>query len=57
MLEAVGLELAVQLPEQILTVSQAVESGAERLSIAVCTFMNKALTDPDWIRALITVVR
>ncbi|WP_228462359.1 TetR/AcrR family transcriptional regulator [Alloalcanivorax profundimaris] len=45
-LEAVGLELAVQLSEQILTVSEAVESGAERLSIAVRTFMNKARTDP-----------
>ncbi|KYZ84849.1 TetR family transcriptional regulator [Alcanivorax sp. KX64203] len=55
--EAVGLELAVQLSEQILTVSEAVESGAERLSIAVRTFMNKARTDPDWTRALITVVR
>lgn len=52
-----GLELAVQLSEQILTVSEAVESGAERLSIAVRTFMNKARTDPDWTRALITVVR
>lgn len=56
-LEAVGLELAVQLSEQILTVSEAVDSGAERLSIAVRTFMNKARTDPDWTRALITVVR
>ena len=56
-LEAVGLELAVQLSEQILTVSEAVESAAERLSIAVRTFMNKARTDPDWTRALITVVR
>ena len=56
-LEAVGLELAVQLSEQILTVSEAVDNGAERLSIAVRTFMNKARTDPDWTRALITVVR
>ena len=56
-LEVVGLELAVQLSEQILTVSEAVDSGAERLSIAVRTFMNKARTDPDWTRALITVVR
>ncbi len=56
-LEAVGLELAVQLSEQILTVSEAVDSGAERLSIAVRTFMNKARTDPDWTRTLITVVR
>ncbi|WOD29603.1 TetR/AcrR family transcriptional regulator [Alloalcanivorax xenomutans] len=56
-LEAVGLELAVQLSEQTLTVSEAVDSGAERLSIAVRTFMNKARTDPDWTRALITVVR
>lgn len=56
-LEAVGLELAVQLSEQILTVSEAVGSGAERLSIAVRTFMNKARSDPDWTRALITVVR
>lgn len=56
-LEAVGLELAVQLSEQILTVSEAVDSGAVRLSIAVRTFMNKARTDPDWTRALITVVR
>ncbi|MED5602828.1 TetR/AcrR family transcriptional regulator [Alloalcanivorax sp.] len=55
-LEAFGLELAVQLSEQILTVSEAVDSGAERLSIAVRTFMNKARTDPDWTRALITVV-
>jgi AcrR family transcriptional regulator len=47
-LEAVGLELAV---------SEAVDSGAERLSIAVRTFMNKARTDPDWTRTLITVVR
>ena len=54
MLEAVGLELAVQLSEQILTVSEAVESAAERLSIAVRTFMNKARTDPDWTRALVT---
>ena len=45
-LEAVGLELAVQLSEQILTVSEALDSGAERLSIAVRTFMNKARTDP-----------
>lgn len=56
-LEAVGLELAVQLSEQILTISEVVESGAERLSIAVRTFMNRAFTDPDWTRALITVVR
>ena len=48
MLEAVGLELAVQLSEQILTVSEAVDSGTERLSIAVRTCMNKARTDPDW---------
>lgn len=33
------------------------DSGAERLSIAVRTFMNKVRTDPDWTRALITVVR
>lgn len=45
MLEAVGLELTVQLSEQILTVSEAVDSGAERLSIAVRTFMNKARSD------------
>ncbi|CUR47454.1 hypothetical protein BN2364_3013 [Alloalcanivorax xenomutans] len=45
------------LSEQIFTVSEAVDSGAERLSIAVRTFMNKARTDPDWTRALITVVR
>ena len=32
-------------------------SGAEGLSIAVRTFMNKARTDSDWTRALITVVR
>ena len=44
-LEAVGLELTVQLSEQILTVSEAVDSGAERLSIAVRTFMNKARSD------------
>ncbi|MFP1678234.1 TetR/AcrR family transcriptional regulator [Alloalcanivorax sp. C16-2] len=56
-LEAVGLELAVQLSEQILTVSEAEESGAERLSIAVRTFTNKARTDPDWTRVLITVIR
>ncbi|MBL7251487.1 TetR/AcrR family transcriptional regulator [Alloalcanivorax marinus] len=34
-LEAVGLELAVQLSEQILTVSEAVDSGAERLITVV----------------------
>ena len=56
-LEAVGLELAVQLSEQILTVSAAVDSGAERLSIAVRTFMNKARTDPDCTRALATYLR
>ncbi|MES1950482.1 TetR family transcriptional regulator [Salinisphaera sp. S4-8] len=56
-LEAVGLELAIQLSEQILVASEAVDSGAERLCIAVRTFMNKALSDPDWTRALISVVR
>ncbi|MFT0138049.1 TetR/AcrR family transcriptional regulator [Alcanivoracaceae bacterium MT1] len=56
-LEAVGLELAVQLSEQVLVFSEGVSSGAERLCIGVRTFMNKALDDPEWSRALITVVR
>ncbi len=56
-LEAVGLELAVQLSEQVLVFSEGVSSGAERLCIGVRTFMNKALDDPEWARALITVVR
>ena len=56
-LEAVGLELAVQLSQQILVFSEAVSSGAERLCIAVRTFMGKALDDPEWTRALITIVR
>lgn len=56
-LEAVGLELAVQLSQQILVFSEGVSSGAERLCIAVRTFMGKALDDPEWAQALITVVR
>lgn len=56
-LEAVGLELAVQLSQQILVFSEGVSSGAERLCIGVRTFMGKALDDPEWTRALITVVR
>ena len=41
-LKAIALELAVQISEQILTISEAVDSDAERLSIAAGTFMNNA---------------
>lgn len=56
-LEAVGLELAMQLARQVAAVSVGVASGAERLAIGVRTFLLKAQEDPEWASALISVVR
>lgn len=56
-LEAVGIALAEQLSHHIAGVSVGVESGAERLSIGVRTFMQHALSDPERASALIKVVR
>lgn len=56
-LEAVGLELAVQLSRQVATVSAGISRGAERLAIGVRTFLLKAKEDPEWAGALISVVR
>ena len=56
-LEAVGLELAVQLARHVAAVSVGVASGAERLAIGVRTFLLKAQEDPEWASALISVVR
>lgn len=56
-LEAVGLELAVQLARHVEAVSVGVASGAERLAIGIRTFLLKAQADPEWASALISVVR
>lgn len=56
-LEAVGLELAVQLSRQVAEVSIGISNGAERLVIGVRTFLLRAQQDPEWASALISVVR
>ncbi|MFT0138967.1 TetR/AcrR family transcriptional regulator [Alcanivoracaceae bacterium MT1] len=57
-LEAVGLELAVQLSEQILIVSEAVDRQRRRTPQHRRTHLHEQSPhDPDWTRALITVVR
>lgn len=56
-LEAVGLELAVQLSHQVSVASVGVSRGGERLAIGVRTFLLKALDDKEWASALISVVR
>lgn len=54
-LEAVGLELAEDLSQQISILSEAVENGAHRVSIGIKTFMRKAEEDADWARSVIRV--
>lgn len=56
-LEAVGLELAVQLSHHIAQVSAGVTRGAERTAIGVRTFLRRASADREWASALLSVVR
>ncbi|HET8731328.1 MAG TPA: TetR/AcrR family transcriptional regulator [Moraxellaceae bacterium] len=56
-LDAVGLELAVQLSHQVTAVSIGVTQGAERMSIGIRTFLLKAMDDPEWASALTSVMR
>lgn len=56
-LEAVGIAVAEQLSEEILTLSAGITSGAERLSVAVRSFILRTAENPDWASALIKVVR
>lgn len=56
-LEAVGIELAVQLSHQIAMVSEGVSLGAQRTAIGVRTFLRRASADPEWASALLSVVR
>lgn len=56
-LEAVGLELAVQLSHRVTEVSVGVTQGALRMSIGVRTFLLKAQEDPEWASALTSVMR
>lgn len=56
-LEAVGLELAVQLSHHVAVVSEGITRGAERTAIGVRTFLGRASADPEWASALLSVVR
>ena len=56
-LEAVGLELAVQLSHHVAVVSEGVTRGAERTAIGVRTFLRRASADREWASALLSVVR
>jgi AcrR family transcriptional regulator len=55
-LEAVGIVLAEQFSESIAVISAGIESGAQRMSIAVRMFVRRAIADPLWANALIQVV-
>ncbi len=53
---AVGVALAEQLSDQVTTLSQGLESGAERLAVGIRTFIRHAIDDPQWASALVSVV-
>jgi AcrR family transcriptional regulator len=54
-LEAVGIELATEFSHHITAASAGVESGAERVSIGVRMFIERAKRDPDWASAVVRV--
>lgn len=54
-LEAVGAQLATEFSHQISAASAGIESGAERMSIAVRMFIERAKRDPEWASAVVRV--
>ena len=54
-LEAVGVQLATEFSHQISAASAGIESGAERMSIAVRMFVERARQDPDWASSVVRV--
>jgi|TARA_B110000211_G_C14067115_1_gene548164 AcrR family transcriptional regulator len=54
-LEAVGIELATEFSHHITAASAGIESGAERVSIGVRMFIERAKRDPDWASAVVRV--
>lgn len=55
-LSAVGLELANQFSHTVSFLSQNVNSGTQRVVIGVRMFIQRALIEPRWAKALIHVV-
>lgn len=55
-LSAVGLELADQFSLIISSLSQHVDSGSQRIVIGLRMFVQRALREPSWAKALIHVV-
>ncbi|MCL1089115.1 TetR/AcrR family transcriptional regulator [Shewanella profunda] len=54
-LEAVGMELADKLSDQITKFSQGIESGAERLAIGVRMFIREGRRDRIWAGAVVNI--
>ncbi|MBQ0728484.1 MAG: TetR/AcrR family transcriptional regulator [Thalassolituus oleivorans] len=54
-LEAVGIELATEFSHHITAASTGVESGAERMSIGVRMFIERAKREPEWASAVVRI--
>lgn len=54
--EAVGIALASEFSESISSLSAGIDNGAQRIAVGVRMFILRALSDPDWARALLRVV-
>lgn len=55
-LEAVGIALANDFSHAVTHASINIHSGIQRVAIGIRMFMNKALQDQDWAKALINVI-
>ncbi|MCM1958225.1 TetR/AcrR family transcriptional regulator [Acinetobacter modestus] len=55
-LEAVSIELANQFSDYITLVSSNIESGSHRTVIGIRMFIQRALVEPNWARALLHIV-
>ena len=55
-LEAVSIELANQFSDYITLISSNIESGSHRTVIGIRMFIQRALVEPNWARALLHIV-
>lgn len=55
-LEAVGMTLANDFSDAVTQASANIHSGIQRVAIGIRMFINKAIQDKDWAKALINVI-